>query len=281
MQKPLIGAHVSVAGGLQNAPRKAEAIGAECMQIFPWPPQRWSGGVRNPEEIKTFNKLTKERFRPIFIHAIYLINLGAESEDNYKKSVKALAGALAIGDQINAAGVIFHAGSHQGRGYNTIHDRVVKTIDSLAEKYQTPLVIELATGHNKIGTDLSDIEQVFSTVKKPKKLGLCLDTAHAFGSGIDVSSHEVMLSFISKLNKSIGLDRLVAIHANDTPFDLGSNRDRHANIGEGKIGEKGFENLMKIKSIHRLPFIIETPGFTGSGPDEKNIQILKNIRSRS
>jgi deoxyribonuclease-4 len=277
-----IGAHVTVAGGLPNAIFRAKSIGAECIQIFPAPPQMWKIPDRDPKEIKEFNFLrSKAKIEPVLIHSIYLINLASEKNTVFWGSVATLVKSMELAEEIKALGVVFHIGSGKEKKFNTVLDLVIKGIKEILKKSpkNTYLIIENSAGAgNLIGRDFSEIATVINKSGKDKRIKVCLDTQHMFASGYDIRNRDSVKKIFSEFDKLVGLDRLVAIHVNDSKSDLGSNIDRHENIGNGKIGIDGFKAFLSHPACKDLPILIETPGFEDEGPDQKNLKILKEIR---
>ena len=281
----IIGAHVSAAGGIGNAIDRAVEIGAEAVQIFGSSTRSW--------RFKELTEAAAEGFRaksaaagmaPPFLHAIYLINLGNPKPDNIEKSVTSLVNYMNLAEQIGAGGVIFHPGSHGGAGYDAIFPQVVDSIIRVLE--QTPegplLCLENMAGMGQhIGAKFSELGDVLRAVDSPR-LGICLDTQHAFAAGYDLTNPEGVAGMIDEFDRDIGLDRLAAVHANDSKRACGSGVDRHDNIGEGLIGEPGFENIMSHPAFADVPFFLEVPGFGEErrGPDKPNVDILKAIRAR-
>jgi deoxyribonuclease-4 len=221
---------------------------------------------------------------PPFLHAIYLINLGNSNPDNVDKSMTSLVQYMTLADQIGAGGVIFHPGSHGGAGYDGIFQQVVDSIGRVLD--QSPegplLCLENMAGMGQhIGAKFSELGDVMRAVDS-SRLGICLDTQHAFAAGYDLTNPEGVTGMIDEFDRDIGLDRLSAVHANDSKRPCGSGVDRHDNIGDGLIGEQGFTNIMSHPAFADVPFFLEVPGYdkVNRGPDKPNVDILKSIRSR-
>ncbi|NCN58539.1 endonuclease [Candidatus Roizmanbacteria bacterium CG22_combo_CG10-13_8_21_14_all_38_20] len=270
-----LGGHVSVAGGLLNTVDKTQAIGGNCMQIFSSPPRNWYGPNHSENAITEFNQaIDKQSLSPIFIHATYLINLASINPQTRAKSIKILQDELEFGDKINASGVIFHIGSHKGQSHSDGLNKVVAAIKNiLAIKYKTPLLLENAAGeNNKIGSKLEDLEYISKAVGNPH-LGFCLDSAHLYSAGYDLSNPTTITSII----RTIEVKRLKVMHLNDTDTVLGGGRDKHENIGKGNITLLGFKNIINHPLLKDIPFIIETPGENREGPNKQNINTLKNL----
>ena len=278
-----IGAHVSSAGGISKAVARGVEIGCETIQIFVSSPQGWAFKPIPGDEIEAFRQAAAEaEMGPIFLHAIYLINLGTPNPVNIEKGINSLINYMGLAKSIDAAGVVFHPGSHGGKGFETVFPQTVEAIKKvLDDSPKGPvLAVENMAGMGQhIGAKFEELGRILKGVDNPR-LGVCLDTQHSFAAGYDLTSKEGIDAMIAEFDETIGLSNLVAVHANDSKRPCGAGVDRHDNIGDGIIGEDGFEAIMGNSAFKDLPFILEVPGFEGKGPDQKNIQILKAIRQR-
>ena len=281
----IIGAHVSAAGGIGNAIDRAVAIGAEAVQIFGSSTRSWRFKALTEAQAEDFReKNAGAGLAPPFLHAIYLINLGNANPDNVAKSVTSLVNYMGLAAQIGAGGVIFHPGSHGGAGYDGVFPQVVESINrTLEQSPEGPLLcLENMAGMGQhIGAKFSELGEILRAVDSPR-LGICLDTQHAFAAGYDLTNPDGVAAMIDEFDRDIGLDRLAAVHANDSKRPCGSGVDRHDNIGEGLIGEDGFANIMSHPAFAEMPFFLEVPGYdkANRGPDKPNVDILKAIRER-
>ncbi len=270
MNRPKIGAHVSVAGGLDKAVLRAKEIGAECIQIFAGSPRRYEISI--PEK-------TKLDTGPVFVHASYLLNLASEDDALREKSITSLYETLLFSDAVGAVGVIYHPGSPKGGDKEKAIKREAQSVKRVLSQYggSSLLLLENTAGKKKIGVSAEEIGDLMQKISS-KRVGACIDTAHAFESG-DVTefSKEGVEKWIKEWDEKVGLSHVHALHINDSMTEKGSQHDRHANIGEGFIGKKGFSFLAQNGSFSDIPWIIETPGFDGKGPDKKNIDILKSL----
>ncbi|MBI4337763.1 MAG: deoxyribonuclease IV [Chloroflexi bacterium] len=278
-----VGAHVSAAGGLDKAADRAVELGAETIQVFVSPPQGWAFKPPSEDVVAAFKaKLRGADIGPVFIHAIYLVNLGSPSPENLAKSVDSLTKAMNTAALIGARGVIFHAGSHKGRGFEGVLDQVVKAIrEVLAGCAPGPsLLIENSAGMGEhIGASFEQLARLLEAAGSPR-VKICLDTQHAYAAGYDVAHPEGLNKAMGEFNRLIGLGYLVAVHANDSKRALGDGVDRHDNIGEGHIGYEGFQTIMAHPAFRDVPFLLEVPGTEGSGPDRPNVERLKEIRAK-
>ena len=278
-----IGAHVSTAGGISKAVARGEEIGCETIQIFGSSPQAWAFKPVSEAEVEKFRREAAEaKIRPVFLHAIYLINLGTSDGANLEKGVKSLIDHMNLAADIGAEGVVFHPGSHRGAGYEGIFSQTVAAIQRVLENSSDGphLAVENMAGMGQhIGAKFEELGRIIEAVDSPR-LKVCLDTQHSFAAGYDLTTAQGIEAMIGEFDEAIGLTRLVAVHANDSKRPCGSGVDRHDNIGEGFIGEAGFATIMGHPSFRELPFLLEVPGFDGKGPDWQNIDILKAIRQR-
>ena len=279
----MIGAHVSTSGGISKAVSRGAEIGCETIQIFGSSPQGWAFKPVPGEEIEAFRQgVAEANLGPVFLHAIYLINLGTGKEDQLEKGIQSLINYMDLASDIGAAGVIFHPGSHGGAGYEAILPQTVSSIRRVLD--QSPegprLVVENMAGMGQhIGAKFEDLGRILESVDSPR-LGVCLDTQHCFAAGYDMTTREGIEETVAEFDREVGAANLLAVHANDSKRPRGSGVDRHDNIGEGFIGEDGFAAIMENPVFRDVPFLLEVPGFEGKGPDVRNIQTLKNIRQR-
>jgi deoxyribonuclease-4 len=279
-----LGAHVSTQGGLDKAIDRAQAMGAETVQIFGSAPQTWRRRDASPEEIAAFReKAAAADVEPVFLHAVYLINLAAADPANLERGVASLIADLELCAQIGAKGSIVHIGSHKGAGLDAVFPQVVAAIRRVMEN--TPpeawLILENSAGMGgSIGASFSELAAVMRELADAR-IKVCLDTQHAFAMGYDVASAGGLQATLAEFDREIGLGKLVAVHANDSKVPLGGGRDRHENIGEGAIGREGFRVIMAHPAFRDLPFILEIPGFGNLGPDRENLDILKGIREEA
>ncbi len=276
--KPYLGAHVSAAGGYYKAIEKARELGANTIQIFGASPRQWKATVPSVEDIKKYKEaLRKSEVKSIYLHAAYLANL-AGNEELYKKSVDNLSLHLKIACALNADGLIFHIGSSRESDAAGARKRIVKGMKEVLGKVKgsAKLVMENASGGGgKIGSTLEELADLHRAINS-KRVGMCLDTAHIFEAGIlDFTPGEIK-KFFDEWDKTIGMENLVVLHANDSKTVFGSGSDRHENIGEGEIGLDGFKNLAGERRLRHTSWILEVPGFDGNGPDKRNLDILKS-----
>ncbi len=275
---PKIGAHVSVAGGLKNGVENAASMGAACMQVFGSSPRQWKVRMPTEKEITEYVATQKkDSISPVYLHASYLVNLGSANEEIYAKSKESLVGHLQITEAIGADGLIFHVGAHKKGSRKEASSRVVAGIKEVLRKVsgKSHLAMENSATPAKLGDTIEEIEEIFKQANSPR-LKVCMDTAHAYASGILEFTEEGIKEWCDKLDKALGLDNVVALHVNDSKAPFGSGVDRHENMGQGYIGKKGMALLAKEQRLWDKAWILEVPGFENMGPDKKNVDILKS-----
>lgn len=278
---PRLGAHVSASVSLDLSLERATIIGAECSQIFVSPPQQWAQTTHSEEEIEGYlNKLSGADISPNFIHGTYLINLATDKPENLEKSISFLIYALNLSQKLKTKGVIFHTGSHKGKGFENFLGQIVDALKRvLTETNNSNIILENCAGSGGVIGSFTELGEIL-TRTGDDRMGVCLDTQHAFAAGYDLSNSAGIEAMIEDFDKEIGLNKLMAIHCNDSKVELGSRRDRHENIGEGFIGEEGFKLLVNHPKLANVPFILEVPGVAGNGPDKENVDKLRSFMSK-
>ena len=278
-----IGAHVSTSGGISKAPGRGQEIGCEAIQIFGSSPQGWAFKQVPETEIQAFRQNAADAgIGSVFLHAIYLVNLGTSNPVNLQKGIDSLVNYMDLASKIGATGVIFHPGSHGGRGYESVLPQTVDAIKSVldASPEGPYLAVENMAGMGQhIGARFEELGGILDAVSSPR-LKICLDTQHSFAAGYDLTTGEGIEDMLAQLDAGPGSANVVAVHANDSKRPCGSGVDRHDNIGDGFIGEDGFAVFMGHPAFRDVPFLLEVPGFEGKGPDLQNVDILKGIRQR-
>ena len=277
------GAHVSTSGGIHTAIDRAEAIGGESLQIFTQSPRTWRPTNHDPANFERFKERRAEAgIQGVVCHALYLVNLATPDEEIYEKSVTTLMNTVDVACAIEADGVVFHVGSHLGAGFEAGLEHVVPALERALERCSetTWLLIENSAGAGgTIGRSVDELAVLVDRLDRHPRLGICLDSCHLWVSGVDVTDRAALDVCVDEVEERIGLDRLRALHVNDAAAPLGSNRDRHANLGEGEIGE-GMSVFLAHPKLQGLPTILEVPGPDGHGPDANEIQKLRDLHSR-
>jgi deoxyribonuclease-4 len=276
----LVGGHVSSAGGIHTAIDRIEAIGGNAVQVFTQSPRMWRPTTHDAANLERFRERRREaRVGYALCHALYLINLASPDDELYEKSVTALVTTVDVARAIEAD-VVLHVGSHLGAGFDTGLDRAVPALARALDHAggDVWLLLENSAGTGgTIGRSVDELDAIVDALGRPPKLGLCLDSCHLWVSGVDVSDRGAVDALVAEVDERIGLDRLRAVHVNEAAVGLGSNRDRHANLGEGQIG-RGLAAFVAHPRLRALPQLLETPGPDGHGPDAEQIRRLKALR---
>jgi deoxyribonuclease IV len=276
----LFGGHVG--GSVKAAPERAEAIGANALQLFVQSPRAWRFPNHDPEVLGSFEERARSaRMEAWIVHAIYLCNFASPDEEIYGKSVSTLRSTVDTACAIGADGVVFHVGSHLGSGFEAGLDRAAPAIEQVLERCSdtTWLLIENSAGTGgTMGRSIEEIAQLIDRLHGHPRLGVCLDSCHLWASGVDVTDAAALDALLDEFDRLIGLDRLRALHVNDSVTPLGSNRDRHANLREGVIGA-GLATFLGNRRLQDLPAIVETEGQQGKGADEHEIRKLRELHA--
>ena len=278
----IIGAHVSTAGGLSTAIKKGKEIGAESLQIFPSAPLQWRIKGWGDDECAEFRTEWQKDFKQVVFHGIYLTNLAAESKDNAEKTKNALIETLKLAPKIGVVGTIFHPGSYVdgGMGRQEQMKQIINEVLAETPK-EAKLIFENAAGakvKGKIGQKNEDLAWLIDAADDKDRVGVCLDTCHAFAAGYDLKTKDLYEEYIRDVEKIIGIKNVFCWHFNDSMFGLGEMRDRHENIGEGHIGKDAFGFILNDPRWKDVSAYLEVPGFKGDGPDKQNVEILKGLR---
>jgi deoxyribonuclease-4 len=277
------GAHVSSSGGIDNAIDRIQAIGGDCVQVFTQSPRMWRPTDHKPESIDRFKERRKEAgIGGVVCHAIYLCNLATPNDEIYEKSVRAMRNTAGVASAIEADGVIFHVGSHLGAGFEAGLERTSAALALILERCEgdTWLLMENSAGAgDTIGRSLDELYVLVERLDYHPRLGICLDSCHLYASGYDVTDAAAVDALAREFDSRVGLDRLRALHINDSAAPLGSNRDRHANIGEGLLGE-GLGAFLAYPAFQHLAAYLEVPGVDRSGPSADELRKVRELHGR-
>jgi deoxyribonuclease-4 len=279
-----IGAHLSSSGGIHTAVDRAEAIGAESLQVFTQSPRTWRPTNHDPA---TFDRFRERReqvgLQGVLCHALYLCNFAAADDAIYEKSVAALRNTMQVACAIGADAVVFHVGSHLGAGFDRGLEKVLPALEQVLELCDdtTWLLMENSAGAGgTIGRSVDELATIHERLDRHPRLGVCLDSCHLYVSGVDVTDRPQLDALLDEVDSAVGLDRLRALHVNDSAAPLGSNRDRHANIGEGLLGD-GLGVFLAHPRLQGLPAVLEVEGKDKKGPDADQIRRTKELRRRA
>jgi deoxyribonuclease-4 len=280
----LFGAHVSVAGGIGNAVERGVEAGCDAIQVFTQSPRMWRHTAHPAEELARFRERRAEtRIASVVCHALYLVNLASPDREIRAKSLEALRATVETATAIEADGVVFHVGSHLGSGFQSACRRVVPALRSLLELTTdtTWLLMENSAGAGgTIGRSVDELEILFDRLDGHPRLGFCLDSCHWWVSGVDVTDPATLAAAVADIDARVGLARLRALHVNDAAAALGSNRDRHASIGEGEMGD-GLGVFLAQPAFQRLPAILETAAPGAHWPDADELRRFRELHRRA
>ena len=278
----LLGAHMSIAGGVHTAVERGISIGCTTMQMFVKNNNQWRGKELSDEDIATYKKLLRESsIGPVVVHDTYLINLCAVDKQILKKSRAALKDELDRCEVLGVEYLNFHPGSHVGAGEEEGIERIAESLNIIHEEtkgHQVKSVLETTAGQGTaIGYRFEQLREIIDLVAEPDRMAVCMDSCHVFAAGYDISTERGYEQTFQEFGAIIGLDRLVAFHVNDSKRELGSRVDRHDHIGKGKIGKTGFRLLMNDERFRTVPKILETPKGPEMKEDVRNMRLLRNM----
>jgi deoxyribonuclease-4 len=279
----LIGAHVSPAGGLDKAIERGVERGCEAIQIFNQSPRMWRPTAYGEDDFAAFRAAMKDSpIKAVLIHAVYLLNCASEDPDIRDKSRASLIQSLRVGHGIRAAGVVLHPGSAKRGDVKAAIARAGQVIrEALSETDKCPLYLEDTAGAGgTLGRSFEELGELLEAAGAGKRLGVCLDSCHLLASGYDIRTAAGLTGTIDEFDRVVGLKRLGALHLNDSQTPLGSNRDRHANVGTGELGERGCAAFLSEPRFDKLPLVIETQGPERQGPTREEVELCFSLRKR-
>jgi deoxyribonuclease-4 len=279
----LIGAHVSPAGGLPKAIARGVQRGCRAIQIFNQSPRMWKPTAYREEDIAAFREaMSGSPIEAVLIHAVYLLNCASEDPDIRAKSLASLTHSLRVGHAIGASAVILHPGSAKTGHVGEAIARAGATIaQALAGSEGCELHLENTAGTGgTLGRSFDELAALLEASGGGKRLGVCLDSCHLLASGYDIRTAKGMSSTLSEATRKLGRGKIRSLHLNDSQTPLGSNRDRHANLGAGELGEQGCMAFLSAPGLQRLPCVLETPGENREGPGRKEIALAMKLRER-
>lgn len=278
----LLGVHVSTEGKIYEAFKRASTLGCNTMQIFSRNPKRWRDNILAPEDVKKFNKIG-ERYNisPVFIHIPYLINLASPNPRLYKESIKAYIEDIKEADALEADYIVTHMGSHKETSEDTGLERLTNALNIILEKTsdtRVGILLENTAGSGSwLGYKFSHQKIVLDGLKHKKRVGFCLDTAHAYLAGYDIRTKDGLEAMLNEIDSLVGIQLIKLIHLNDTKDKLGSRHDRHYHIGKGNIGLEGMRRIINHPKLRDLAFILETPKKT-ENDDKMNLATVRKLR---
>jgi deoxyribonuclease-4 len=280
-----IGAHVSTAGGIATGIGRGEDIACDAIQIFTQSPRMWRPSNYSDEALDGYAAVEEaSQIDGTYCHATYLINLATDNEELAAKSFDCLVNNLLVGTRIASKGVVLHVGSHRGAGFETVVTQIAQAFEKafaeVEESLQRPscgLLIENAAGTGgTVGRSFEEIAALIDATDDDNRLGVCIDTQHLFASGISYSTRTEADEMVSSFDSTIGVDRLGCLHLNDSKVPLGSNRDRHENLGDGEVGATALGWLLSHPALDAVPALLEVPG-DGDGPRSSDVVVAREI----
>ena len=278
----LLGAHLSVAGGVDKAFDRAENLDCTSFQIFTKSNRQWKAKPLEPQVIERYHQRQVETdIEPVVCHASYLINIGASDKAVWDKSVNALLIELERCEQLKIPYLVLHPGAHMEQGVETGIARVVEALDLVHQRqpdYAVRIALEITAGQGTVlGSSFQEIAQMLADCQQSERLAVCFDTCHALVAGYEFRTPASYQTMIDEFDSVIGLDRLKVVHVNDSEKDLGSHVDRHAHIGEGCIGLEPFGYFLNDSRFKKVPFLLETPKDDDPGDDIRNLEKLRGL----
>jgi len=273
---------MSISGGVSMAIERARSIDCTAMQIFVKNNMQWFARPLSRMEIRAFlDHVRRGELLSVFGHASYLINLATTNLQFHANSIRALAEELVRADQLQLPFLVLHPGAHLGAGEQAGLEKIVNSIDEVFRKIpnvKTKIALEITAGQGScIGHRFEHLAHIIENVREPERLRVCLDTAHLFAAGYDISSESGVRKTFREFDRIIGRDRLVAIHVNDSKTGRGSRVDRHEHIGKGRIGLDAFRFIMRNLRFCKIPKVLETPKRKDLAEDVINLKTLRQL----
>jgi deoxyribonuclease IV len=279
----LIGAHVSPAGGPAKAVERGVQKGARAIQIFNQNPRAWKPTVYSDEQVSAFHAaMAASDVDALLIHAVYLLNAASEEREFQEKTLASLSASLRAGDALGAVAVVLHPGSAKAGEVGPAIARAGKVIkEALAESENCPLHLENTAGAGgTLGRSFEELAELLDAAGGGARLGVCLDSCHLYASGYDIRTAQGLTDVLDQFDDVVGLGRLGSLHLNDSQTGLGSNRDRHANVGQGELGEDGCAVFLSEPRFEDLPVVLETQGPDRQGPPAEELALCAKLRKR-
>jgi deoxyribonuclease IV len=285
-EAPLLGAHVSTAGGFARAIDRACAIGCTAMQIFVKNNMQWFAKPLDAAEVRAFcEHPLRDSLRSVFAHSGYLINLAASDRTLHELSMRSLREELMRANLLGLPFLVLHPGAHMGQGIEAGLKKVVASLDAIygtIPKTKTRIALETTAGQgSSLGRTFEELAFILRGCREPERFCVCIDTAHLFAAGYDLASDEGVAHTFARFKRLIGFHRLAAIHLNDSKTAAGSRVDRHEHIGKGKIGLHAFKYIMREPRFRKIPKVIETPKGRDMAEDVVNLATLRSLIDNS
>ena len=277
-----LGAHESIAGGVHKALDRAQSVGCETLQVFVKPNRNWSIPELTEEDVSLFREKSAEMdIQPIIGHTSYLLNLASPKLALWQRSRDTLIVELERADRLGAVGLVLHPGAHVGSGEQTGLERIAQALGDVhtaTPEVDTQILLETTAGQGTtLGYSFEQLAWLIDETPDGDRLGVCLDTCHVFAAGYELRTAEGYAQTIEAFDRTIGLERLKALHLNDCKGELGSRKDRHDHIGDGYIGLRGFRHVVNDPRLQRVPGLLETPKGKDLREDRKNLAVLREL----
>ena len=277
-----LGAHMSIAGGLDKAILRGHELGCESVQIFTRSPRQWRPRVLQDEEIERFHQRKRETgIDPVVAHDCYLINLASTDEQLWRRSLDVLREEIGHCGALGIPHLVLHPGSHLGAGEEVGLKRIAGGLDEAADQAQAcgvEVLLENTAGQgSSLGSAFEQLAKVLHLVEDSSWLGACFDTCHAFAAGYDFRTRDGYEATWREFHRLVGLERVKVIHLNDARGELGSRLDRHQHIGQGSLGLEPFRMLLNDERFGGIPMLLETPKGRGGEKDRENLQVLRDL----
>ena len=278
----LFGSHCSTAGGIWTALQRGHSIGCDVVQVFVKNNMQWLGKPFSRDDLAAYaRELAASKFACVFGHTGYLINLGAQASENRDRSIQSLIQEIQLAGDLELPFLVLHPGAHLGAGEAAGIKQIVAGLDEVfagTKRSRVRIALENTAGQGTcLGNRMEHLAAIFEGVKKPERLGVCLDTAHLFAAGFDIRTPNGWDAAIREVGSMIGLKQILAFHLNDSKTDLGSRVDRHEHIGKGKIGKEAFRHIVNDARFRRHPGCLETPKSADHHEDRKNLRVLREL----
>ena len=278
----LLGAHESIAGGVEKSLERGQEVGCDTVQIFVKSPNRWVSKPLADENVDAFKEAVRDTgIWPVFAHALYLINLATPDDALWQKSLDALTDDLERCELLGLPGLVIHPGSHMGSGEETGIARIAAALDQVHDRllgYGVQVWLEVTAGQGAhLGYTFVQLRSMLDNVKDPERLGICFDTAHAFAAGYELRTRQGYEGTWTEFDEVLGLGRLRAIHLNDSKRELGSRVDRHEHIGQGLLGLEPFRFLLNDSRFRGIPMTLETDKGPDLAEDKENLALLRSL----
>ena len=278
----LLGVHVSIEGKIYQAIDRAQELGCNTMQIFSRNPQRWRDAALAAPDIEEFKRRReKSKIKLIFVHIPYLINLASPNPRLYKVSIKAYIEDILEAQKLKIDYIVTHMGSHKDTSEQAGIKRLIRALNKILEATKNSrvgILLENTAGSGSwLGYKFTHQRMILGGLKNKERVGLCIDTAHAYLAGYDISTRKGLKLFLDEIEEMVGISLVKLVHLNDTADKLGSHHDRHEHIGKGNIGLEGMKRIINHPKLRGLPFILETPK-KAIGDDAMNLNTVKKLR---